>query len=56
MPGQESKEAQCDATLDLEMVRVKGKSDDANPWRVSKIKANVVRQVKYTEFWVDLPQ
>ena len=53
VPGQESKEARADATLDLVVERIPGKAG-SNPWRVAGLKANVVRLENYTAFWVDL--
>ncbi|KAL8806204.1 MAG: hypothetical protein Q9182_001479 [Xanthomendoza sp. 2 TL-2023] len=51
--GQELKETDCHATLDMEVVKVGG-GEGNNPWRLSKMKANVVKEVRYKEFWVDL--
>ena len=51
--GKETKEAKCDGTLDMELVKqVNG--NGGNPWRVASLKANVVSQVKFQEFWSDL--
>ena len=53
--GAESREAKCDATLDLEVTRLsEDESAGDNPWRVSMLKANVTRQEKYAEYWTDL--
>ncbi|KAL8680834.1 MAG: hypothetical protein Q9186_003012 [Xanthomendoza sp. 1 TL-2023] len=51
--GQELKEAEVYVTLDVEVVRVDDGAGD-NPWRVSKVKANVVKEVEHQEFWADL--
>ena len=51
--GKATKEATCDATLDLELVKEDDKGSE-NPWRVAQIKANVIRQENYQEFWVEL--
>lgn len=51
--GKETKETRCDATLDLELVK-RGDSAGDNPWRLASLKANVVKQVKYQEFWSDM--
>ena len=51
-PGSPKRETDIEATLDLEVV-AEGKGD--NPWRVSGLKANVVKQNKYQEFWTELP-
>ncbi|KAL8772450.1 MAG: hypothetical protein Q9209_002401 [Squamulea sp. 1 TL-2023] len=50
--GQELKETRCDATLDMEVVKVEGSGE--NPWRVAALKANVVKEVGYVDFWADL--
>lgn len=47
------KETTCDGTLDVVMARGSECPGD-NPWRVAEIKANVVKEVKYNAFWVDL--
>ncbi|KAL9024889.1 MAG: hypothetical protein Q9196_006185 [Gyalolechia fulgens] len=52
--GAESEEARCDATLDIEVERLPGDMSTSNPWRISKLKANVVRTENFAEFWRDL--
>lgn len=53
--GAESRETKCDATLDLEVTRLsQDENAGDNPWRVSMLKANVIKQEKYAEYWTDL--
>ena len=51
--GKEMKEAKCDGTLDMEMVK-QGNGGGGNPWRVASLKVKVVSQVKFQEFWSEL--
>ena len=50
--GSPKRETDIDATIDLEVSK-EGKGE--NPWRVSAIKANVVRENNYQAFWTELP-
>ena len=52
-PGQ-SMEAQYDATINAEVIRLPGALTTGNPWRVSKLKGNTVRQKNIPEYWSDL--
>lgn len=50
---QEVKETTVDGSLDVVIARESGGLGD-NPWRVAQMKANVIKEVKYNEFWADL--
>ncbi|KAL8942600.1 MAG: hypothetical protein Q9216_001582 [Gyalolechia sp. 2 TL-2023] len=52
--GAESEEARCESTLDVEVKRLPGNVTTGNPWRISKLKANVVRTENYAKYWRDL--
>ena len=51
--GQGWIDGNCDGTIDVEVVR-QGHPNDDNPWRVASLKANIVRQESYQQFWADL--
>ncbi|KAL9005580.1 MAG: hypothetical protein Q9188_001628 [Gyalolechia gomerana] len=52
--GAASEEARCELTIDVEVERLPGDVSTGNPWRVSKLKANVVRTENFAEYWQDL--